>query len=396
MNLFKKLFRRASDPQPSPSPAPAAEQPEDLLPPPEEPEEAVAVELAPAALPSDLNTAHSALSASPEPDAAADEPEAPEPVPQQPQPDPVPEDTVLVSHNAKEIYAPFPPFSRLDLSSKRELVAFRDYVVLAMETTGLVAGRDHILELAMERYEGGRLVGRFQGLVLQDSPLSPQVTQLTGLTDADMARQAIPPMEAAQRAAAFIGSAPLVFHNASFVIPFLERLLAMAGVAGPVAYVDSLRLARRAWPEYKTYSLDYLIRRQNLAKRQPHRARGDAMCLSALFRLILTQLGRSGRETKLSEQFQPRAGVVPDQAGPLWQKRIVFAGVFQSGKAAMQMAVDAGALLRETVSAKTDFLVLTPSAADGAKARAAAALNQAGKAHITFLDEASFLRMVRQ
>ena len=237
---------------------------------------------------------------------------------------------------------------------------------------------------------------RFQGLVLQDSPLSPQVTQLTGLTDADMARQAIPPMEAAQRAAAFIGSAPLVFHNASFVIPFLERLLAMAGVAGPVAYVDSLRLARRAWPEYKTYSLDYLIRRQNLAKRQPHRARGDAMCLSALFRLILTQLGRSGRETKLSEQFQPRAGVVPDQAGPLWQKRIVFAGVFQSGKAAMQMAVDAGALLRETVSAKTDFLVLDPSAADGAKARAAAALNQAGKAHITFLDEASFLRMVRQ
>ena len=118
--------------------------------------------------------------------------------------------------------------------------------------------------------------------------------------------------------------------------------------------------------------------------------------LSALFRLILTQLGRSGRETKLSEQFQPRAGVVPDQAGPLWQKRIVFAGVFQSGKAAMQMAVDAGALLRETVSAKTDFLVLAPSAADGAKARAAAALNQAGKAHITFLDEASFLRMVRQ
>lgn len=391
MNLFKKLFRRAADPQPTLSPAPAAEQPEDLLSSPAEGEADGAVELAPAALvASDLNPAQTDAPAAP-----ADEREAPESSPLQTG-ETVPEDTVLVSHNSSEVPTTFPPFSRLDLSSKRELAAFRNYVVLAQETTGLVAGRDHILELAMERYEDGRLVGRFQGLVLQDSPLSPQVTQLTGLTDADMVRQAIPPMEAARRAADFMQDAPLVFHNAAFVIPFLERLLAMAGVAGPVSYVDSLRLARRAWPEYKTYALDYLIRRQNLAKRQPHRARGDAMCLAALFRLMLAQLGRSGRESKLNERFQPSVGVVPDQSGPLWQKRIVFAGVMENGKAAMQMAVDAGALLRETISCKTDFLVLAPSAAGGAKARAAAALNQSGKADITLLDEASFLRLVKR
>lgn len=375
MNLFKKLFRKAAPP-PTPEPEEAPQAP--VLPAAEpcpEPE----TPAAPAQTAPVLPPPEAADSGAPLPEV----PEAPE----------APEEEQVIP-----VLPPEPPvqpaaFRRLELSSKRELVAFGTYVVLAMETTGLVAGRDHILEVAMERYEDGRLIGRFHTLLRQAAPLSPQVTALTGLTDADL-EGALPPQEAAGRTADFLGDRPLVLHNAAFVLPFLGTLLGMAGVTGPVPYVDSLRLARRAWPELRTYGLDYLVRRLKIAHQLPHRARGDALCLSALFRLTLTQLGRSGRETKLSGRYQPRPGVIPDPAGPLWQKRVVFAGSLPGGLAdAMQLAADAGAMLRETVTAKTDFLVLGPSASASAKARTAGALNAAGKAHITVLDEAAFLRL---
>lgn len=375
MNLFKKLFRK-STPASQPEPAETCPvHPEEEAP---EVTEAPAVQIR-----EDLPPAA-------DPDDAPSLPEAPEA--------PAVTEPEQVSVPLTPETPPIQPaaFRRLDLSSKRDLVAFGSYVTLSMVTTGLMAGRDHVLEVAMERYEDGRLTGRFHALLRQDAPLSPQVVALTGLTDADL-EGALSPDEAAGQAADFLGEGPVVVHNAAFVLPFLGRFLGRASLSGPVPYVDSLRLARRAWPEYRTYALDYLVRRLKIAHQLPYRARGDVLCLSALFRLTLTQLGRSGRETKLSGRFQPRPGVIPDPAGPLWQKRVVFAGALPGGLAdAMQLAADAGAMLRETVTAKTDFLVLGPSAAAGAKARTAGALNAAGKAHITVLDEAAFLSMVRR
>lgn len=380
MNLFKKLFRKsAPPPPPETAPTPAPQPPQD--------------DTAPAPVCTPPESAQPPLSAAAD-SPAAELPEAPLCPADEPPPPAEPEEAVVSLPDLP----PGPPacltaFRRLELSSKRELLAFSSYVTLALETTGLVAGRDHVLEVAMERYEDGRLIGRFQTLLQQSAPLSPQVTALTGLTDAHL-EGAPSPREAAVRTADFLGDRPLVIHNAAFVLPFLERFLGLAQLPGPVRYVDSLRLARRAWPEYRTYGLDYLVRRLKIAHQLPYRAKGDVLCLSALFRLTLTQLGRSGRETKLSGRFQPTPGVIPDPAGPLWQKRVVFAGALPGGlNDAMQLAADAGAMLRETVTAKTDFLVVGPSAANGAKARTAGALNAAGKAHITVLDEAAFLRL---
>ena len=69
----------------------------------------------------------------------------------------------------------------------------------------------------------------------------------------------------------------------------------------------------------------------------------------------------------------------------------------------MQMAVDAGAILKTTVSSKTGYLVvgkqdITIVGMDGmsSKEEKAHELNNSGKAHIQIIDEQEFLQLVKK
>jgi len=91
-------------------------------------------------------------------------------------------------------------------------------------------------------------------------------------------------------------------------------------------------------------------------------------------------------------------------SSPLFGQRIVFTGELSIRREdAMQLAVDAGALLQSTVSGRTNILVVGKQnialvGADGmsSKEEKAYALNQAGKANITILDEEQFFALIPQ
>lgn len=95
-----------------------------------------------------------------------------------------------------------------------------------VETTGLDARTDEIIELAMVRFaydDFGRILGigdRFQALRQPTIPIPAKVTELTGITDAMVAGHFID----ASAVAAFASSATIVVaHNAAFDRRFLER-----------------------------------------------------------------------------------------------------------------------------------------------------------------------------
>lgn len=91
-----------------------------------------------------------------------------------------------------------------------------------------------------------------------------------------------------------------------------------------------------------------------------------------------------------------------DINSPLYGKNIVFTGELSIRREiAMQMAVNCGACLKSSVSGKTDYLVVGTQykelvGEDGlsSKEERAYELNGKGKAHVVFLTEDDFLKMV--
>lgn len=95
-----------------------------------------------------------------------------------------------------------------------------------VETTGLDPRHDEIIELAMTRFyysPNGRIHGigeSFQGFRQPSRPIPPEITAITGITDAMVAGCQIDPAAVASFAAS---SAFVAAHNASFDRRFLER-----------------------------------------------------------------------------------------------------------------------------------------------------------------------------
>ncbi|MBO1021117.1 3'-5' exonuclease [Methylobacterium sp. SD274] len=98
-------------------------------------------------------------------------------------------------------------------------------LILDTETTGVDHTHDEVIELGMIKFEYGasgriyRVLQVFNQLQEPQKPIPPEVTRLTGITDADVAGQRI--NDAAVRAMA--GDAVVVIaHNASFDRQFCE------------------------------------------------------------------------------------------------------------------------------------------------------------------------------
>ncbi|MBO9546961.1 3'-5' exonuclease [Caulobacter sp.] len=100
-------------------------------------------------------------------------------------------------------------------------------VYLDTETTGTDTRRDEVIELAMIPFDydpEGRLcaVGApFVALQQPAKPIPPEITQITGLTEAMVAGHSI---DAGQVAAFIAPAVIIVAHNAAFDRPFAERL----------------------------------------------------------------------------------------------------------------------------------------------------------------------------
>jgi len=164
------------------------------------------------------------------------------------------------------------------------------WVAFDVETTGLVAGVDRIVELAAVSFAGDELTGSVATLVDPSIPMPAAVTAVNGITDGMLVGK--PPLEEALPPfLAFLERGTPIAHNAEFDVAFVaaavERLGAHAP-AGPV--LDSRDLARRAFPGRVSYSLSNLTRDLSIDVDGAHRALADSISCMRLFRRCLAVL----------------------------------------------------------------------------------------------------------
>lgn len=149
--------------------------------------------------------------------------------------------------------------------------------VIDFETTGGVPAQgDRPTEVAIVLLQGGRVVDRYQSLMSTGIAIPPFIAQLTGITQA-MADAAPPAEQVMAEASHFVGSAPMVAHNASFDRKFWVTELARLGQNAPQPYACTVLLARRLYPEAPNHKLGTLGDYHQLPRSgNAHRALADA------------------------------------------------------------------------------------------------------------------------
>ncbi len=162
------------------------------------------------------------------------------------------------------------------------------FCVLDLETTGGNRNDDLITEIGVVKVRGGECLGRFHTLVNPGRAIPPQITVLTGLTNAVVA--AAPRIEAVLGSLVdFLGDAVFVAHNAAFDLGFLRAALARDQRPDyRPTVVDTAALARRLLrDEVPNCQLATLASRLRLDHQPCHRALDDALATTDLLHLLI-------------------------------------------------------------------------------------------------------------
>ncbi|HHW38917.1 MAG TPA: PolC-type DNA polymerase III [Bacillales bacterium] len=180
------------------------------------------------------------------------------------------------------------------------------YIVFDVETTGLSAVYDTIIELAAVKVKNGEIIDRFEAFSNPHHPLSATTIELTGITD-DMVKDA-PDLEVVIRQFNdWVADDILVAHNASFDMGFYNMGLKRIGLGkstNPV--IDTLELGRYLYPELKNHRLNTLCKRFDIELTQHHRAIYDAEATGHLLLKMLKDCDE--KELRYHDQLNENMG----------------------------------------------------------------------------------------
>lgn len=164
------------------------------------------------------------------------------------------------------------------------------YVVFDVETTGLSAVYDTIIELAAVKMYKGNVIDTFEAFINPNHPLSATTISLTGITDAMLQAQGKDEKDVLLSFKEFSKDCILVAHNAAFDMGFLNtsyKKLSIEEATNPV--IDTLELSRVLHPELKIHRLNTLAKKYGVALEQHHRAVYDSETTGHLLFIFLKE-----------------------------------------------------------------------------------------------------------
>lgn len=246
-----------------------------------------------------------------------------------------------------------------------------DYTAIDLETTGLDPRYESVIEFGAIRVRGGCVDGRFSALVNPGCLLDPFITQLTGITN-DMLSFAPSLEEALPDFLAFIGDDVVVGHNVGFDLGFIRAACRSMGAERfNNDYLDTMRLSRRLFPQHAHHRLGDLVARFGIGEAVEHRALADVAQTIGCYEYMKDYARRCGvtralpgqKERAVSaREIRPNRDAF-DERHACYKKTFVFTGELDdmTRREAMQAVADRGGLIGDSVTRKTNYLVLGKS-----------------------------------
>ena len=164
-----------------------------------------------------------------------------------------------------------------------------DYVVFDLETTGLNADVNAIVEIGAVKVENNAVTDRFSSLINPEQYIPAYLANKIHITNVMV--QDKPTIQAVlPYFIEFIGDLPLVAHNASFDMSFLIKNCLRQNISIDNAVIDTLYLSRHYLKECKRHNLAYLTNYFNVELNNAHRAYYDAKATQEIFEIIKNRI----------------------------------------------------------------------------------------------------------
>ncbi|MEU0139171.1 TerD family protein [Streptomyces albidoflavus] len=281
----------------------------------------------------------------------------------------------------------------------------RDWALVDVETSGLIARRDRVLSVAVVTVgPDGERTGEFSTLL--NPGCDPGPVDIHGLTTERLL--GAPTFDlVAEEMAAMLQGRVLVAHNAQFDYDFLAYEFARARRWLPVSQrLCTLALSRQVDPPTEDLKLGTLAAHYGVPQRRAHDALDDTRVLAGVLRASLREAERLALPLPLvtcppraESQFTPKPPKTPcayrnpgrlTPGGPLRQgMKIAVSGETTLARAELTgRGVAAGLNMMTCVSHRTSVLVTNEPASDSTKVRRADAEG------VPVIDEDTFLKLL--
>ncbi len=175
------------------------------------------------------------------------------------------------------------------------------YAVVDLETTGGMAKRDKITEIAIVVTDGKTILDTYSTLINPERSIPYEITRITGITD-KMVQDAPKFYEVAKKIVEITEGAIFVAHNVRFDYSFLKEEFASLGYTFTRKQLCTVVLSRKSFPGLTSYSLGNLIRHFKIQVQNRHRALDDTMAtVDILHRVLDTEEGHFRTKSLIKE-----------------------------------------------------------------------------------------------
>ena len=176
----------------------------------------------------------------------------------------------------------------------QDLTTESDFIVFDLETTGISAIKDEIIEIGAVRVSGKKIIDSFHALICPSTGYIPShITELTGI-NYDMVKGE-PSIDAVfPKFLTYAGDLPLVAHNADFDLSFIREEGRKKGLEIQNPVIDTLYLARLLLKDIKRHKLNLVAEALSISQENHHRASDDAKVTAEILIKLFVRLETLG------------------------------------------------------------------------------------------------------
>lgn len=189
----------------------------------------------------------------------------------------------------------------------------KNYIALDLETTGLSAKEDKIIEIGAIKVIDGQEKDIFETLINPGRNISERITMVTGINDA-MVAGAPYIEEIIKNLLDFAEELPLLGHNLMFDYSFVKRAAVNNRFEFERKGVDTLKLSRKYLSDLESKKLDSLCQYFGIEDEHHHRAINDARAAYKLYEILCDRYSAGDEEpVDLNYKVKREAPITPRQ-----------------------------------------------------------------------------------